>query len=43
MRSLIVEDDQALSSFIRKGLEAEHHAVDTAQDGKQGRSNGHGD
>ena len=38
MRILIVEDDVALSSFIRKGLEAEHHAVDTAQDGEQGCS-----
>ena len=28
----------ALSSFIRKGLEAEHHAVDTANDGEQGRA-----
>jgi DNA-binding response OmpR family regulator len=38
MRILVVEDDAALSSFIRKGLEAEHHAVDTAPDGEQGRS-----
>jgi heavy metal response regulator len=38
MRILIVEDDAALSSFIRKGLEAEHHAVDTANDGEQGRA-----
>jgi heavy metal response regulator len=38
MRILIVEDDAALSSFIRKGLEAEHHAVDTANDGDQGRA-----
>ena len=38
MRILIVEDDVALASFIRKGLEAQHHAVDTAQDGEQGRS-----
>jgi DNA-binding response OmpR family regulator len=38
MRILIVEDDVALSSFIRKGLEAEHHAVDVAHEGKQGRS-----
>jgi DNA-binding response OmpR family regulator len=27
MRILIVEDDAALSSFIRKGMEAEHHAT----------------
>lgn len=38
MRILIVEDDIALSSFIRKGLEAEHHTVDTARDGEEGRS-----
>jgi two-component system copper resistance phosphate regulon response regulator CusR len=38
MRILIVEDDAALSTFIRKGLEAEHHAVDTANDGEQGRA-----
>jgi two-component system, OmpR family, copper resistance phosphate regulon response regulator CusR len=38
MRILIVEDDAALASFIRKGLEAEHHAVDTACDGEQGRA-----
>ena len=36
MRILVVEDDAALASFIRKGLEAEHHAVDTALDGEQG-------
>ncbi|MGA3088575.1 MAG: response regulator transcription factor [Terriglobales bacterium] len=38
MRILVVEDDAALSSFIRKGLEAEHYAVDIANDGNQGRS-----
>jgi DNA-binding response OmpR family regulator len=38
MRILIVEDDAALSSFIQKGLEAEHHAVDVASDGNQGRA-----
>ena len=38
MRILIVEDDAALSSFIRKGLEAEHHAVHVAQEGNEGRS-----
>ena len=38
MRILVIEDDAALSSFIRKGLEAEHHAVDTANDGEQGRA-----
>jgi heavy metal response regulator len=38
MRILIVEDDPALASFIRKGLEAEHYAVDTTTDGHQGRA-----
>ena len=38
MRILIVEDDAALASFIRKGLEAEYHAVDVAVEGNHGRS-----
>ena len=38
MRILIVEDDAALSSFIKKGLEAEYHTVDVANEGNQGRS-----
>jgi two-component system copper resistance phosphate regulon response regulator CusR len=38
MRILVVEDDVALASFLRKGLEAEHHAVDTSHDGDQGCS-----
>jgi DNA-binding response OmpR family regulator len=38
MRILIVEDDVALANFIRKGLAAEHHTVDTTLDGEQGRS-----
>lgn len=38
MRILIVEDDSALASFIRKGLEAEHYAVDAVNDGVQGRA-----
>lgn len=33
-----MEDDTALASFIKKGLEAEHYAVDTTSDGEQGRS-----
>jgi DNA-binding response OmpR family regulator len=28
MRVLIAEDDSALANFVRKGLEAEHYAVD---------------
>ena len=38
MRILIVEDDAALASFIRKGLVAECHAVDIANEGNQGRA-----
>lgn len=36
MRILIIEDDSSLASYIRKGLEAEHYAVDVALDGEQG-------
>jgi len=38
MRILIVEDDASLASFVQKGLEAEHYAVDSVIDGEQGRS-----
>lgn len=38
MRILVVEDDAPLASFIRKGLEEEHYAVDVAGDGEQGRA-----
>lgn len=37
MRILVVEDDAPLASFIRKGLEAEHYAVDVAGDGERAR------
>jgi len=37
MRVLVVEDDAPLASFVRKGLEAEHYAVDVAPDGEQAR------
>ena len=37
MRILVVEDDAPLASFLRKGLEAEHYAVDIASDGEDGR------
>ncbi len=37
MRILLVEDDGPLATFIRKGLEQEHYAVDVASDGEQGR------
>src|SRR5436305_913758 len=38
MRVLIAEDDPALASFVRKGLEAEHYAVDVTTDGEQARA-----
>ena len=38
MRILIAEDDSALSSFVKKGLEAEHYAVDSVADGEQARA-----
>jgi DNA-binding response OmpR family regulator len=37
MRILVVEDETPLATFVRKGLEAEHYAVDTAGDGEQAR------
>jgi DNA-binding response OmpR family regulator len=37
MRILVVEDDAPLASFVRKGLEAEHYAVDVAGDGELAR------
>ena len=38
MHILIVEDDVALASFVKKGLEAEHYAVDISGDGEQARA-----
>ncbi len=38
MRVLIAEDDPALASFVRKGLESEHYAVDISHDGEQVRT-----
>jgi len=38
MRILMAEDDAALASFVRKGLEAEHYAVDVSGDGEQARA-----
>jgi DNA-binding response OmpR family regulator len=40
MRILIAEDDTALAGFVRKGLEAEHYAVDVSSDGEQARGLG---
>lgn len=36
MRILIIEDEKKVASFIKKGLEEEFYAVDTAPDGKAG-------
>jgi two-component system, OmpR family, response regulator len=36
MKILIVEDEQKVSSFLRKGFEEEMFTVDTALDGEQG-------
>ena len=38
MRILVAEDDTALASFVKKGLESEHYAVDVSADGEQARS-----
>lgn len=38
MRILIAEDDPALASFVKKGLDAEHYAVDISADGEQARA-----
>jgi heavy metal response regulator len=35
MRILIVEDEEKVASFIRKGLVEEHYAVDVALDGEE--------
>jgi DNA-binding response OmpR family regulator len=36
MRILIIEDEQKVAAFIRKGLEQEGYAVDVAHDGEEG-------
>jgi heavy metal response regulator len=36
MRILVVEDEQKVASFIKKGLEEEGYAVDVASDGEEG-------
>lgn len=36
MRILIVEDEAAISTFLKKSLEAEYFAVDVASDGERG-------
>ena len=36
MRILVIEDEKKVANFIKKGLEEEHYAVDTAYDGEAG-------
>ena len=36
MRLLVIEDEKKVASFIKKGLEEEHYAVDIAEDGEAG-------
>ena len=36
MRILVIEDEKKVANFIKKGLEEEHYAVDTAYDGEMG-------
>ena len=36
MNILVIEDDERISSFIKRGLEAEGHVVDIAHDGLEG-------
>lgn len=35
MRILVAEDDRPVASFLKKGLEAEHYAVDIVPDGEE--------
>ena len=37
MRILVVEDERKIAEFVKKGLKAEGYAVDTADDGEEGR------
>jgi two-component system copper resistance phosphate regulon response regulator CusR len=37
MRILVIEDEQSVASFIRKGLEEQSYVVDVAYDGQTGR------
>jgi heavy metal response regulator len=36
MRILVIEDEKKVANFIKKGLEEEHYAVDTAYNGETG-------
>ncbi len=42
MRVLLVEDDERIVSFIKRGLEAEGYGVDVARDGEEGLDMGRG-
>lgn len=35
MRILVVEDEQRIAAFVKRGLEEEHYAVDVAYDGQE--------
>ncbi|GAC1437264.1 MAG: hypothetical protein NVS1B11_28150 [Terriglobales bacterium] len=37
MRVLLAEDDPAVANFVKKGLAAEHYAVDISHDGEQAK------
>ena len=38
MRLLVVEDDKAVASFVKRGLESEQYAVDVAADGEDAQA-----
>jgi len=38
MRILVVEDDKAVASFVKRGLESEQYAVDVAADGEEAQT-----
>jgi DNA-binding response OmpR family regulator len=38
MRILVVEDDRAVASFLKEGLESDQYAVELARDGEQAQS-----
>jgi DNA-binding response OmpR family regulator len=40
MRVLVIEDDEKVADFIRRGLEQENYAVDVARDGEEGAYHG---
>ena len=40
MRILVIEDDERISSFVKRGLEAEGYLVDIARDGQEGVQRG---